>query len=93
VSSSPSPQLVKDILNYFLRNPKSADSLEGVTRWRLLEERVQRELEETDDALHWLVRRGFVTKLSPAWSEAVYRLNERNRAKAERFLKKAAALH
>lgn len=54
---------------------------------------MQRELEETDDALHWLVRRGFVTKLSTTWTEAVYRLNEKNRAKAERFLKKAAALN
>jgi len=34
----------KEILRYFLRHPQAADTLEGIVRWRLLEERVERTL-------------------------------------------------
>jgi hypothetical protein len=85
-TSPPTSELAKEILSYFLRNPQAADSLEGVTRWRLLEERVHRELEDTDVALGWLVHHGFLVKASSLWTEAVYRLNESNRGDAEQFV-------
>jgi len=78
--------LAKEILSYFLRNPQAVDSLEGVTRWRLLEERVHRELEDTDLALSWLVDHGFLVRVSSQWTEAVYRLNEGTRGQAEQLL-------
>ena len=40
-----------EILSYFLRNPLAADTLEGVARWRLLDEVVYRKVEETRAAL------------------------------------------
>jgi hypothetical protein len=79
-------ELAKEILSYFLRNPHAADSLEGVARWRLMEERVHRQLENTDQALNWLVRRGFLVKVSSEWTESVYQLNDVNRSIAERFV-------
>lgn len=79
-------ELAKEILSYFLRNPHAADSLEGVARWRLMEERVHRQLENTDQALNWLVRRGFLVKVSSEWTESVYQLNDVNRSTAERFV-------
>jgi hypothetical protein len=85
-TSTPASELAKEILSYFLRNPQAADSLEGVTRWRLLEERVHRQLEDTDLALGWLVSHGFLVKVSSQWTEAVYRLNEGNRGDAEQFI-------
>jgi hypothetical protein len=85
-SAPPTSALAKEILSYFLRNPQAADSLEGVTRWRLLEERVHRELEDTDLALGWLVNNGFLVKVSSQWTEAVYQLNESNRGDAEQFV-------
>ena len=39
--------IAKEILSYFLRNPQAADNLEGVARWRLLEQTVHRSVEET----------------------------------------------
>jgi hypothetical protein len=87
--STPTQELAKEILSYFLRNPQAADSLKGVARWRLLEERVHRQIEDTDEALEWLVRNGFLVRVSPAWSEAVYQLNPKNRPEAERFLSKS----
>jgi hypothetical protein len=86
--STPTSKLAKEIMGHFLRNPQAADSLEGVTRWRLLEERVHRQLEDTDQALGWLVRRGFLVRVSSAWTEAVYKLNQENRSEAEQFLGK-----
>ena len=86
--STPSAKLAKEILSYFLRNPKAADSLEGVTHWRLLEERVHRQLEDTDQALEWLVQHNFLVRVASAWTEAVYKLNEETRSEAEHFLGK-----
>ncbi len=84
--ATPTPELAKEILSYFLRNPRAADSLEGVTRWRLLEERVHRQLADTDQALGWLVRHNYLVRVSSEWTEAVYQLNEENRTEAERFM-------
>ena len=79
-------ELAKEILSYFLRNPHAADSLEGVARWRLMEERVHRQLDSTDQALNWLVRHGFLMKVSSEWTESVYQLNDVNRSTALRFM-------
>lgn len=87
-TSAPTSELAKEVLSYFLRNPQAADNLEGVTRWRLLEERVHRQLEDTDQALEWLVSQGFLVKVSSDWAEAVYQLNEQNRSEAQRFMGK-----
>jgi len=86
--STPTEDLAKEILSYFLCNPKAADSVKGVARWRLLEERVHRQIEDTEEALGWLVAHGFLVKVSPMWTEAVYQLNQDNRSEAERFLSK-----
>jgi len=51
-----------------------------------MEERVHRQLENTDQALNWLVRRGFLVKVSSEWTESVYQLNDVNRSIAERFV-------
>jgi hypothetical protein len=87
-TSTPTQELAKEILSYFLRNPQAADSVKGVARWRLLEERVHRQIEDTDEALGWLVRNGFLVRVSPVFTEAVYQLNQENRPEAERFLSK-----
>jgi hypothetical protein len=90
-TSTPTQELAKEILSYFLRNPQAADSVKGVARWRLLEERVHRQIEDTDLALGWLVRNGYLVRVSPMFTEAVYQLNQENRPEAERFLSKKQA--
>jgi hypothetical protein len=85
-ASTPNSELAREILSYFLRNPHAADSLEGVARWRLIEERVHRQLQNTDQALNWLVHHGFLMKVSSEWTESVYQLNDENRSAAQRFM-------
>lgn len=79
----------KEILRYFLRNPEAADSLEGIARWRLLDETIHRNLEEIAQALEWLVAQGFLLELRTAASGRVFRLKEEKRADAEGFLSAA----
>lgn len=50
----------REIVAYFLRNPAAADSLEGIARWRLLEEAIHRNVVETQTALEWLVEEEFL---------------------------------
>jgi hypothetical protein len=59
-SPETAPKQAKEVLSYFLRNPQAADTLEGVARWRLLDEPVHRSVEEINQALEWLVAQGFL---------------------------------
>jgi hypothetical protein len=74
------------ILSYFVRNPRAADSIEGVVRWRLLEEVVHRTTEETQRALDWLVAEGFLVESTSAGSGPIFHLNPERLGDAERFL-------
>ena len=58
-------KLTREILNYFLRSPHAADNLEGIARWRLLEERIQRTVEETKESLDWLLEEGYLVRRPP----------------------------
>jgi hypothetical protein len=80
------PEMTREILRYFVRNPQAADSLEGVTRWRLLQDTVQRQLENTQRALNWLVSRGFLRQVSNTGNAPIFSLNPERQAEARRFL-------
>lgn len=77
---------MREVLNYFLRNPQAADSLEGIALWRLLDEGVGRKVEETRKALEWLVRQKYLSKTMVAGGDPVFSLNPDNIAKAKAFL-------
>lgn len=79
-------QVTRDVLSYFLRNPQAADSVEGVARWRLLNEIVHRRVDETQQALAWLVEAGFLTESALTGVEPVYRLRPGMAKAAERLL-------
>ena len=78
-------ELEKEILRYFLRNPQSADSLEGVANWRLLDQVIHHALQDTNDALEWLVSQGYLLEDSTVGSERIYRLNLEKRDDALHF--------
>jgi len=79
-------ELVKEILGYFLSHLQSADSLEGIARWRLLDAVVHRALAETSRALEWLVEQGYLRKVSAPGSEHVFSLNPEKREEATTFM-------
>lgn len=78
---------VREILRHYLTNPQTADSLEGIAEWRLLEDFVQRRVEETDEALRWLVSQGFLQRIeTSAAAPPLYRLNLEKIREAGRFI-------
>ena len=80
------PPSARDILTYFVRNPAAADSLEGIARWRLLEQAIHRSLVETEDALDWLVEQGFLDEVRGSHRSALFRLNPKKQKQAESLL-------
>lgn len=79
-------ELAKAILRYFLRNPQSADDLNGIATWRLLDERIHRVVEDTGRALTWLVAHGYLVAISKPGTDRLFRLNEAKVEDAARFV-------
>jgi len=75
-----------EILSYFLRNPLAADTLEGIARWRLLDEVVYRKVEETRAALEWLVEHGLFRETATTGTGPVFCLNVDKISEAEKLL-------
>lgn len=82
--------IVREILRYFRRNPQAADTIEGVARWRLLDERIERNVTQVSRAIEWLVGRGFLVQELTLPSTSIFRLNQLEHQEADRFLKVGA---
>jgi hypothetical protein len=78
--------MAREILRYFVRNPQAADSLEGVARWRLMDEVIRRKLDETEAGLQWLVAQGYLTSSVAPGGAVTFSLNAARAEEAERFL-------
>ncbi len=78
--------MARKVLSYFLRNPQAADTLEGIARWRLMEEKIRGSVEETDQALAWLVSEGLLARESVEGSGPIFRLNRDKAAEAADLL-------
>ncbi len=81
--------VAKQVMSYFLKHPNAADSLEGVARWRLLQERIDRTVAETHVAIQWLVDRDFLEEIRSRSSETVFVLNRAHLSQAQEFVDKA----
>jgi hypothetical protein len=77
---------VNDLLHYYLTHPTAVDTSEGLARWRLLEEYVERTMRETQEALDWLVAHGFLREITRPGGRTVFMMNADRRPDAERFL-------
>ncbi len=76
----------QEILSYFLRNPAAVDSMEGIARWRLLEQAIHRTVLETEAALKWLVEQGYLMQIEHRRSRPLFRLNPQKQKAAESLL-------
>jgi hypothetical protein len=79
-------QIGSEILAYFVRNPRAADSLEGVVRWRLLEEKIFSTVEDTREAIEWLVEQKYLSRISTPGREPFYTVDEPGAERAANFL-------
>lgn len=80
-----------EILQYFLRHPDAADTLEGITRWRLTEERIYRYSDETEDALRWLVSLGLLVEHHTPATGRLYSFNRERLVEAEKFVREGGS--
>jgi len=77
---------IRDVLAYFLEHPQTADTAEGLARWRLAGERKHRTVEEIREALHWLVENGYVRAVSKPYTGPIYSIAKEDLLKGRRFL-------
>jgi hypothetical protein len=86
------PPRAVDVLAYFLRNPHAADTLEGVARWRLLEEGVHRGVREVGDAIAWLIEHDYLRQegyQDGGRRGLLFHLNERKIDDAQQLLRRS----
>lgn len=73
-------------MRYYLTHPTAVDTSEGLARWRLLEEYVERTMRETQEALDWLVAHGYLSKVTRPGGRTVFMMNPDRRDEAEAFV-------
>lgn len=79
-------RLQREILEFFVQNSQAADNLEGVARWRLTHLRVQSALRDTQEALDWLVSKGYLDRIAISGVDPIFRINRRMLGRAENFI-------
>ena len=79
-------EVARQILDYFVRNSNTVDSLDGIARWRLLETRVRQSVEETAKGLQILVHQGYLDEEDVPGMSPLFRLNPKKRQEAEQAL-------
>ena len=69
-------ELAEEVLAYLNSRPDAQDTLEGITRWWLLERWVERELGAVEEALRQLVAAGHLEIKESAVQSPRYALNQ-----------------
>lgn len=75
--------VAREIMSYFLNSSGAADTLEGIARWRLMQQQIDRTVDETFSALRLLVSRGLIEEVESGAGPSIFRLNASKRAEAE----------
>ena len=79
-------EAVREVLAYFLEHPQTADTAEGLARWRLAGARKHRTVDEIREALHWLVENGYLGAVSKPYTGPIYSIAKEDLPKGLRFL-------
>jgi hypothetical protein len=77
-------EAMQSVLSYFVHNPEAADDVEGIARWRLLEETIAHTIDQTQRALRRLVAEGHLVERTAPGMKPIYRLNPEGRTVAWR---------
>jgi hypothetical protein len=77
----------REVLSFFLRHPHTTDSVEGVARWRLLDEIVYRQVQDTERILGELVELGFLEETARPGTPRLFRLRPDSTEQAAAYMK------
>ena len=83
---APLPVHAREILEYYLANQRTADTLAGIAEWLLLEQLAQRRVGDTEAGVEWLVSHGFLERVTWPAAPTLYRLNADKVDEAARLL-------
>jgi hypothetical protein len=80
------PEITREILRYFMKNPGAKDTLEGIARWWLERNRVERTVDEVAQSLHVLVAQGLIIRRQARAALPYYLANPAKRREIAEFL-------
>ena len=83
--------VIEQILRYLMMNPDAKDTIQGILRWWLPTDPVERRNDEVQEALEFLVARGWVTQRETATSQRFYGLNKEKLEEIKLFLQELAS--
>jgi hypothetical protein len=81
-----------EILAYLVEHPQARDTLDGIVRWWLLEQKIRRQTAEVKDALAELVREGLVIESGAPDSQPSYTVDRSKLEAIKACLRKAHVL-
>ncbi|NIM98885.1 hypothetical protein GTO10_03260 [Candidatus Saccharibacteria bacterium] len=70
-------QLCREILTYLTEHHNASDTVEGITQWWLLEQRIRHEVAMVKEALAELVIEGLVLEYQGGDLQTHYRINQK----------------
>jgi hypothetical protein len=79
--------MIRHILHYLTEHPDAKDTIQGILRWWLPKNPVQRREEEVREAVDGLVARGWVTKRQITPSRSIYGMNKEKLEEIKVFLR------
>ena len=89
---TPGRPIADEILGYLVKHPEAQDTLEGITEWWLLEQRIRSAVAEVDGVLHNLVADDLLVTRQCADGRTYYGLNRAKEREIRRHLREAESV-
>jgi hypothetical protein len=86
---TPGRPIADEILAYLAKHPEAQDTLEGITEWWLLEQRIRSAVADVDGALRNLVAANLLATRRCADGRTYYALNRTKEREIRRHLREA----
>lgn len=86
LAQSARPEITREILRYLMTNPGAKDTLEGIARWWLERNRVERTVDDVARSLHLLVTQGLIIRRQARAALPYYLANPVKRREITEFL-------
>lgn len=77
---------VADILRYLIKHPQAKDTIEGINRWWLTQAHSMLSIDDVQEAVDFLVSRGWMERKTIGSSGDVYAVKEVSLREASEFL-------
>lgn len=81
-------EIARDILAYLVEHPEAQDTLDGITRWWLLEQKIKYKTEMIQEALEELENSGLICLRKIENSRTGYRINQERVDAIKKLLRK-----